>query len=229
MLSIIIPTYNEADNINNLIESIVKCIEHIDSYEILIVDDNSPDKTGEIVREYSKKNPNIKVMVRTKDRGLAKSVVDGYKNAKGDYLLVMDADLSHPPEIIPKLYYKIKEGFDVVVASRLVEGGGTEDWPRTRRLNSFVGTFLCRPLTKVKDPMSGFYIIRKDLFLDFNKIKTEGYKILLEVLVKSKSKKTAEVPFIFRDRTYGNSKLNFMVNLQYVKQLIRLYFWKMIH
>jgi dolichol-phosphate mannosyltransferase len=224
MISIITPTYNEAKNIENLVKKISESLRDIE-YEIVVSDDNSPDGTAKLAKELSKKYP-VNVLVRTKDKGLSPAVVDGFKIAKGDIFGVIDADLSHPPETIPKMLKAMKEtDSDIVVASRLINGGGTEDWPNSRKLTSYIATTLARPLTRIKDPMSGFFILRKEVIKDA-KLTTKGYKILLEILVKGNYKKAVEVPFIFRDRTAGQSKLNLKTNIQYLKQLASLYFYK---
>lgn len=221
MLSIVMPTYNESKNIETLFGLISKSLKGV-KYEIVVVDDNSPDGTSELAKILSKKYP-IRVLDRYKNPGLSESVVDGIKIAKGEFVCVMDADLQHPPEVITKMLNETKN-YDLVVASRLVEGGGTEGWPKERALTSYIATFLARPLTKINDPMSGFFMFRKDK-VDINKIKPCGYKILLEIAVKSGIDKIKEVPFIFKDRTLGTSKLTFKVNILYMKHLISLYYY----
>lgn len=224
MLSIIIPTYNEASNIEKLIKELNSTLSN-EKFEIIVSDDNSPDGTSEIVKKLESKYP-VKLLLRTKDRGLAKSVVDGFKIAKGDFLGVIDADFSHPPSLFKKMIQIIKEkDVDIVVASRLVEGGGTEDWPKSRKLTSYLAGLLAKPITPTKDPMSGYFLIKKEVIEQKNLI-PRGYKILLEILTKGKYKKVEEVPFTFRDRTAGKSKLTLKVNGEYLRQLIHLYWYK---
>ncbi|MBI5397879.1 polyprenol monophosphomannose synthase, partial [Candidatus Woesearchaeota archaeon] len=161
-ISIIVPTYNEAKNIQKLLRQVHASMKQY-PYEILVMDDNSPDKTAAKAKELANKIP-VRPIVRKKDRGLAKSVVDGFKHARGNLLIVMDADLSHPPQILPKLIEKQKRSkADIVVASRLIPGGGTENWPRSRKLTSYVEGVLARPLTQIKDPMSGFFLFNKNV------------------------------------------------------------------
>jgi dolichol-phosphate mannosyltransferase len=154
-------------------------------------------------------------------------VLDGMRRAKGDILVCMDADLSHPPESIPALIHKLKEGADFVFGSRYVEGGSTShDWGFLRWINSRVATLLARPLTNVHDPMAGFFAFRRSTFLagrDFNPV---GYKIGLEFIVKCNCERVVEVPIHFEDRQLGESKLTFRQQLLYIKHLRRLYTFK---
>jgi dolichol-phosphate mannosyltransferase len=224
MITIIVPTYNESKNIHRLIKEVSESMQG-ENFEILVMDDNSPDKTAEKARELESDFP-VRVVVRTQDKGLAKSVVDGFKNAKGDTMLVMDADLSHPPTVIPRMIKRQREtDAEIVVASRLVEGGGTEDWPNSRKLTSYCASLLARPLTNIRDPMSGFFLLKRSVVEDAE-LKPTGYKILLEILVRGNYKKSVEEPFIFRDRTAGESKLNMKVNMQYAAQVFTLYGYK---
>ncbi len=222
MISLVVPTYNEAKNIEEFIKRTASAMNGQD-YEIVIVDDNSPDKTADIAQEFADKY-NVRVIVRYKDKGLANAVMDGIRMTMGDILGVIDADLSHPPELIPQLIEKLNEA-DIVVASRLVDGGGAEGWPKRRKISSFIGTFLARPLMKVKDPMSGFFFLKRKVIEGID-LKPKGYKILLEILVKANYENVKEVPFIFKDRTAGESKLSLAVSLDYLVQLLDLYLFK---
>lgn len=221
MISIITPTYNEANNITRLVREIGKAMKSLE-YEIIVSDDDSPDKTADIAKRLSNEYP-VRVLVRKTNKGLSPAVWNAFKIAKGEVLGVIDADLSHPPHIIPEmLSCMTNNAADLVVASRLIQGGGTEGWPAKRKLTSHVATLLCKPLTKVKDPLSGFFFLKKEVVSDM-KLQTKGYKILLEILVKQNYNKLVEYPFVFRDRTAGKSKLNIKTQLQYVLQLIDLY------
>jgi len=224
MLSIITPTYYEAKNISNLIVRINNSLMGYE-YELIIVDDASLDGTSGIARELSKNYP-LKVILREKRLGLASAVVDGFKIACGDLLCVIDSDLSHPPEIIPEFIKELEtQNADIVVASRAIKDGGTENWPANRRLISYLATLLAKPLTTIKDPMSGFFILKREVIDDI-KLVPKGYKILLEILVKGKYNKVVEYPFIFKNRTTGSSKLNFKIYLESLIHLINLYFYK---
>lgn len=224
MLSVVTPTYNEAKNIKDLTSRINKSLTGI-KYEFIIVDDASPDGTGKIAEKLLRKYP-IKVVYRNGKLGLASAVIDGFKIAQGNLLCVIDSDLSHPPEIIPMLIKLLEtQNADIVVASRLAKGGGIENWPKTRRLISYIGTLLAKPLTNVKDPMSGFFLFKKEVIYNV-KLVPRGYKALLEILVKGKYKKVVEFPFIFKERTVGSSKLNLGACLEFLIQLFYLYFYK---
>ncbi|MBW2995091.1 glycosyltransferase [Candidatus Woesearchaeota archaeon] len=158
-LSIIIPTYNEAENISSLIQDIYK---HVNDAEIVVVDDNSPDGTADIIQSLKKKFKNLKLLIRKEEKGLSSAVLAGFKIASGQNYCVMDADYSHPPEFIPRLRKELDDA-DMIFASRYVKGGGCENWPLLRRFISKFATILARQLTSVKDPMSGFFMLKKHI------------------------------------------------------------------
>ncbi|MEM2506661.1 MAG: glycosyltransferase family 2 protein [Nitrososphaeria archaeon] len=223
-LSIIIPTYNERENIGRLIEMIIESLNGID-FEIIVVDDNSPDGTGEFVEQLSNELANLKVIHRPGKLGLSSAILDGASIAQGYAIGVIDADLQHPPQILKEMFSKILEGYDVVVASRYIKGGGIEGWSFTRKIISKTASFLAHLLLKrcrtVSDPLSGYFMFRKDV-IDGVKFEAKGYKILLEVLEKGRYNKVAEVPYIFRSRKAGESKMKFNEILNYVKLLMKL-------
>ncbi|MBU1201228.1 MAG: polyprenol monophosphomannose synthase [Nanoarchaeota archaeon] len=223
MISIIIPTFNEANNISLLIPKIYDVLDNHYNYEIIVVDDNSPDGTAKVVRRLGKKY-SVRLLLRKNKRGLSSAVIDGFNIAKGDLLCVMDADLSHPPELLSKIILLLNKN-DLVIGSRLVKGGGSESWPIHRKIISWCAQLLARPLTPVKDAMSGFFALKKSVI---NNVKLEayGYKILLEILVVGNYKKVAEVPFTFLNRTFGKSKIGVGVEVEYIKQLAHLYEYK---
>lgn len=226
MISIITPTYNEANNITRLVQEIAKAMKSLE-YEIIVSDDDSPDKTADIAKRLCNEYP-VRVLVRKTNKGLSPAVWDAFKIARGEIFGVIDADLSHPPHIIPEmLSFMTNNNADLVVASRLIQGGGTEGWPAKRKVTSYVATLLCKPLTRVKDPLSGFFFLKKEVVSDM-RLKTKGYKILLEILVKGNCNNFIEYPFIFRDRTAGKSKLNIKTQLQYLSQLKDLYVFRLI-
>jgi dolichol-phosphate mannosyltransferase len=227
MISIITPTYNESKNISRLIKEIAKAMKGID-YTLIVSDDDSPDGTANVARGLAEKYP-VRVLVRNENKGLSQAVWDGFKIAEGDIVGVIDADLSHPPEIIPDMIKAMRErNADMVVASRLVKGGGTEGWPAKRKFNSYWASLLCKPLTTVQDPLSGFFFLKRKVFEGVI-VKTKGYKILLELLVKGNYEKVIEYPFVFRNRTAGESKLNIKTQLQYIAQLNNLYLYSIRH
>lgn len=225
LVSLIIPTLNEKDALKFLFEELKEAILSISYYqfELIIVDDDSTDGTREFVKSVRLPWP-IKLIERN-ERGLATAVLQGFKNANGDILGVMDADLSHPPEIIKKMLKEIEDA-DLIIGSRHIAGGGVEAWPLVRKLFSKFATLLAYPLAKgVTDPLSGFFFIKKSALC--TNLTPVGYKILLEILVKCAPKKIIELPYVFRNRSVGKSKLNWRVTLDYFLHLIRLYKFKL--
>ncbi|MFH1257084.1 MAG: polyprenol monophosphomannose synthase [Candidatus Diapherotrites archaeon] len=225
MVSVVVPTFNEAKNLPVLVERISAALKG-KKFEIIVVDDNSPDGTGAVADRLAKKFPVIAVH-RKQKVDLSSAVIEGFSSAKGDVIGVMDADLSHPPEVIAKLLAPIESGqTDFVVASRLVKGGGAEEWPFHRKLISFFASLLALPLTSVRDPMSGFFFFNKKI-LEGVELKPCGYKICLELLVKTRHKKVVEVPYIFLNRSFGESKLTAKEHVNYLKHVLRLYAFKL--
>jgi len=225
-VTVVVPTYKEAENLPHLIHRLAKVREeHGLDLDVLIMDDNSGDGSAELVA--ARPEDWVKIVVRTTDRGLSPSVLDGMKRATGDILICMDADLSHPPEALPQILRKLEEGADFVIGSRYVQGGSTsDDWGFLRWLNSRVATLLARPLTSARDPMAGFFAFRRSTFAagrDFNPV---GYKIGLEFIVKCGCERVVEVPIHFEDRQLGKSKLTARQQLLYLKHLRRLYTFK---
>lgn len=226
-LSIIVPTLNEKKNIEKLVHRVNKAISNNFKYEVVIVDDNSQDGTYNKIKQLCPKYP-ITPILRKKEKGLASAMIEGFKNSTGNILCVMDADLSHPPEKIPEMIKCIKDNdYDIVVASRNILGGRIKNWPLQRKLISKIGILLAKPLTDVKDCVSGFFMIKKSV-IDGVKLRPKGYKILLEILVKGKYEKIREIPYTFQDRVHGKSKLKTKIILEYLNQIIRLYFYKFL-
>lgn len=220
MLSIIIPTYNEKNNLAELADRLKNAAPEA---EIIIIDDNSPDGTGEFARHLG-----LKVLIRPGREGLASAVLEGFKLAHGDILCVMDADLSHPPEILPEMLRLIRSGSaELVVGSRLVSGGGQADWSFTRRMLSNIARWPARLLTDIKDVTSGFFMVKRAV-IEGSKINPIGYKILLEILAKGKYKKALEIPIIFADRSGSKSKMGLRATGEYLLQLTMLYGDKML-
>lgn len=223
-VSVIIPTYNEKENIKILIPKIFEVFrKNRINGEVIIVDDNSPDGTGDAADQLSKKF-NVKVLHRKGKLGLSSAAVDGFKIASGDILGVVDADFSHPPEVIPKMI-KCLDKADFVVGSRYTKGGGVENWSLKRIIISKGAGFLARGLTNVKDPMSGFFFFRRDVIKD-TKLNPKGFKICLEILVKGDYKNVVEMPYTFAIRKFGESKLNWKEVYNYIKHVISLYWYK---
>jgi dolichol-phosphate mannosyltransferase len=225
-VTVVVPTYKEAENLPHLISRLAKVREeHGLDLDVLIMDDNSRDGSEELIKARSEDW--VTIVVRTSDRGLSPSVLEGMQRGTGDILFCMDADLSHPPEAIPQMIRKLEEGADFVIGSRYVKGGSTsDDWGFFRWLNSRVATLLARPLTSARDPMAGFFAFRRSTFAagrDFNPV---GYKIGLEFIVKCGCERVVEVPIHFEDRQLGKSKLTARQQLLYLKHLRRLYTFK---
>jgi dolichol-phosphate mannosyltransferase len=222
-ISIIIPTYNEKDNIAPLVSRVAQALSGCD-YEILIVDDNSQDGTIEAASALAARYP-VKVLVRRSERGLATAVVHGLRSASGQIIGVMDADLQHPPEVLPDLIKAIRGGADMAVASRYIPGGGCPNWGLSRKIISKVAliiSHLLLPSTRaVKDPLSGFFMFRRQQ-VDTAKLKPIGYKISLEVMLTGQFRNVVEVPYIFEDRSAGKSKLNPGQQIDYLRHLFSL-------
>jgi dolichol-phosphate mannosyltransferase len=225
MISIIIPTYDEAHNIRMIIPTLSKVLssEGIEG-EIIVVDDDSPDGTAKIALELSDRYP-VRVHVCKDERGLSKAVIKGFELAEGDICIVMDADLSHPVEKVPAMVKPILENeCDATVGTRYVAGGGCESWGLLRRVISKSAGLLAKGVTSLSDPTSGFMAIRKSI-INGKPLDPLGWKIVLEVIVKTKPR-VLEVPIIFSDRKEGKSKLGLRAQFDYVHHLWRLYCYK---
>lgn len=230
LVTIVIPTYNESQNILNILKSIGENIPHGIPTQAIVIDDNSPDGTGRIVEQYIQNvkkiaNYTIDIIHRKTKNGLSSAILHGIQHAGGETIVVMDSDFSHPPNIIPKMIDAIKQyHYDIVIASRYITGGTIQGWSLKRKILSKVATLIAKKGLgiKSKDPMSGFFAFKKNLIkeLSFDAI---GYKILLEILVKTKNVRIKEIPYTFHDRKLGESKLNFITILDYLKSVWKLY------
>lgn len=222
-VSIVVPTYNERENIPKLVELLDKYMKNY-SYEIVIVDDNSPDGTAQIAEKLAEKYP-IRVLKRPGKLGLSSAIYDGIRISRGRVVVVMDADLQHPPDAVPRLVEKTKK-CDIVIGSRYVTGGGVENWSFTRRLISIGAILLARTIvpgcSRVKDPVSGFFAVRREILETWGPVEPEGYKVLVEILNRSRNARVCEEPYVFKGREHGVSKLTIKVMLSYVKTLIKL-------
>jgi glycosyltransferase involved in cell wall biosynthesis len=226
-VDVIVPTYNEAENIPELARRLFAiAAKHALELSVLVVDDGSPDGTAEVVRREAAKYPGrLRILERRGERGLAVSVIDGLAQTSAPMVLVMDADLSHRPEEIPALLAPIRGGHaDLLVGSRYIEGGSTEDgWGLLRRLNSSAAVLLARALTPLSDPMSGFFAFSRAVLEKAPHLNPTGYKILLELLVKTRPVRVLEVPIRFEKRGRGKSKLTLREQLLYLRHLGRLH------
>lgn len=219
------PTYNERANIAPLIESLAKYLNGY-TYEILVVDDNSPDGTADAAEALSGKYP-VKVLRRPRKMGVTSAIHDGFKASSGSVIIVMDADFQHPPELVPRLLSRIRY-CDVVVASRYAGGGRIEEWSFIRRAMSMVAVALVRVLVpecrSVKDPVSGFFALWREVLDSWRPVVPGGYKVLVEILATAKPTRVCEEPYVFRARRSGKSKLNTAVVFSFIKLLLKLLF-----
>lgn len=230
-LSIVVPTYNERENLAPLAQRVFAAVDPATS-ELLIIDDDSPDGTAEAARAIGdalrERAPGdhqpLRCIVRKGERGLATAVVAGLREARGERIIVMDADLSHPPERIPDLVAALNDpAVEMAIGSRFVPGGAVDlDWPLHRRLNSLLGRLLARPLTPVRDMMAGFFCVRR-AGLRLSALRPIGYKIALELIVRHRWRRVVEIPIAFTDRAAGKTKLNVGEQLRYLRHLGRLY------
>jgi len=233
--SVIVPAYKEAGNLRPLVTRIFASLSRVDSpipasqVEVIIVDDNSRDGSEEVVQTLQREGYDVRIIVRTTERGLSSAVVRGFQEAQGDNMLCMDADLQHPPEYVPQMLSALSPEKQFVLGTRYGGGVGAidEGWPLYRRIISGGARMLALPLTSASDPMSGFFGIRKESFLKARNLNSQGFKIALDLLVKAQipSDAIAEVPFTFGLRAAGESKLTSKVIMRYLTQLLELYWF----
>ena len=229
-VSIIIPTYNESQNILNILKSIKENLPKNIIAQAVVVDDNSPDHTGKIVENHFKNmkeiaNYTVDVIHRKAKKGLSSAIISGIQHATGDTIVVIDSDFSHPPQVIPKLIEAIKKyQCDMVIASRYITGGKILGWPTRRKIISKIGTTIAKKGLNISstDPMSGFFAFKKTIINELN-FDALGYKILLEILVKTKGVKVKEIPYTFQDRKLGKSKLDHKTIFDFCKSVWKLY------
>ena len=226
-LALVIPTLCEAENIGGLLNSVRSVLDPLNTpYEILVVDDDSPDGTGAVVAAIALDDPRVHLLVRKGERGLSGAILHGWQRTDATVLGVMDADLQHPPELLPELLSAIKDGRDLVIGSRYTAGGDLGQWNPVRKLLSAAAVWvtwpLQRPHLRAKDPMSGFFMVRRRC-LPEGAFQKSGFKLLLEILVRGRIQSVKEVPFAFGLRYRGASKANFKVAWDYGLLLTRLY------
>jgi dolichol-phosphate mannosyltransferase len=224
LLSLVIPTYNESRNIPILLERIARCLSEIPK-EVIVVDDNSPDKTWEIARSLSIQYPWLRVIRRMTERGLSSAVLAGFEVAEGEILAVMDSDLQHDEKALLAFLTSFQNGADIVVGSRKVQGGGIEDWSKIRKFVSWVATLLAKIALpqSVSDPMSGFFALKRNIYESYkHQLNPRGFKILLEFLARTKQCKIEEIGYTFKGRIHGESKLSSKVIFDYIFALYEL-------
>ena len=228
LLSLVIPTYKERDNIENVVNILTRLLDQAipGNYELIVVDDDSPDRTWEVAQSLIPDYPQLRVMRRQEERGLSSAVIRGWQAATGRVLGVIDGDLQHPPEVLTQLLQKIEQGADLALASRHVDGGGVSSWSVIRRFLSrgaqVLGlVILPGVLGRVTDPMSGYFMIRRSAIANVT-LNPVGYKILLEVIGRGQVGEIAEAGYVFRERTEGESKVTWKQYIEYIQHLIRL-------
>ncbi|MGA2560333.1 MAG: polyprenol monophosphomannose synthase [Terracidiphilus sp.] len=230
-LALVIPTLCEAENIGGLINQVRKVLDPLGiRYEILVVDDDSPDATAAVVLALAHEDPRIRLLVRKRARGLSGAILYGWQHTDATILGVMDADLQHPPELLPRLIAAVQNGGDLVIGSRYTPGGDLGQWNPIRKFLSAAAVWVTLPIQpshmRAKDPMSGFFMVRRSC-LPQTALQKSGFKLLLEILVLGHFKSVKEVPFAFGLRYRGASKANFKVAWDYGWLLARLYAGKL--
>ncbi len=227
-LSLILPTYNEKGNIRSIISILTQLLDDVipGKYELIVVDDNSPDLTWEIAAELLPEYSQLRVMRRITEKGLSTAVIRGWQVARGEILGVIDADLQHPPEILLKLLKEMDRGADLAVASRHVEGGGVSEWSWIRRVLSrgaqMLGLMILpETIGRLSDPMSGYFMVRRQSIVG-RVLSPVGYKILIEVAARGKIDWIAEAGYVFCERQSGESKVTWKQYVEYLQHLFRL-------
>lgn len=228
LITIIIPTLNEAENIDLLLKKIlnIRRLSHLD-FDILFVDSASTDGTCDRVIEWQKKAP-VRLLQHDCNIGLAGAVIAGAKYTESMFIVVMDADLSHPPEVIPQLLQPLLDGtHDMVIGSRYIDGGSVPDWPFLRKFSSKIATLPALLFCEVRDPLAGFFAVERQKITGLSG-SVPGFKIGLAILAEfGKDLRVTEIPITFRDRDYGESKMNYWVVFDYLRQLNNLAFNRM--
>jgi dolichol-phosphate mannosyltransferase len=226
--AVVVPTLNEAGNIRTLLDRAVPALGTQSlPWEVLVVDDESIDNTTDIVGEYARTDPRVRLAVRQGQRGLAGAVTYGWTQTDADFLGVIDADLQHPPELLPELLREVLAGADIAIASRYIQAHSMDGWNPVRRLisraSSLASKTVQNPSLKVADAMSGFFVVRRECIEGIS-FQPTGFKLLLEILSKGRIHSVKEIPFKFDVRQHGKSKANIMTAVHYISLLWRLSF-----
>jgi dolichol-phosphate mannosyltransferase len=233
--SLVIPTYNECQNVKSIVEKLTQLLDGSipGNYELILVDDDSPDRTWEVALSLTPEYPQLRVMRREEERGLSTAVIRGWQAARGEVLGVIDADLQHPPETLLQLLAEIQRGADLAAASRHVAEGGVSDWSVVRRFLSrgaqTLGLLILPGVVgRVSDPMSGYFMVRRSCIAG-KTMNPAGYKILIEVLGRGNIRWIGEVGYVFQERQEGESKVTWKQYIDYLRHLLRLRFarWPM--
>lgn len=228
VLSLVIPTFNERENISVLVRQLSERLDPVlgTNYELIIVDDDSPDRTWELATELAAQYPCLRVVRRVGERGLSTAVIRGWQSARGAVLGVIDADLQHPPEVAVSLWNAVHNGSDLAVGSRHLEDGGVSDWSVLRRALSrgaqLIGLIVLPGVVgRISDPMSGYFMVRREAIAGVE-LSPLGYKILIEVLGRGHVHSIREVGYVFRERHEGRSKVSWRLYVEYLRHLVRL-------
>lgn len=226
--SLVVPTYNESANIRGLLDELGLALNGLD-YEIVVVDDDSPDRTWELADRYSADHPRVRVIRRTTERGLATAVIAGWRAAKGRYLAVIDGDGQHPPEAIRRIFDRMAAGdVDLVAGTRKSSGGSTGEWNLWRVFVSWVATMMAKVLFPIRlqglgDPMGGMFCMRREVVRG-KVLSPIGYKIMLEAIIRGRPARMEEVPYTFLERKAGASKMGMKEIFRYLVHLLRMRF-----
>jgi dolichol-phosphate mannosyltransferase len=226
-LALVIPTLREAETLPVVLDRSIAALSSIEiPWEILVVDDNSGDGTAEIVSRFARRDARIRLLVRRSRRGLSGAILHGWRHSSASILGVMDADLQHPPELLPLLLAEILNGRDLAIGSRYAQGSAVGTWNLLRRLVSAASVRLTWPLlpapARPRDPLSGFFLVRRRS-IERIAFRTSGFKLLLEILVRGRVRTVTEVPFVFGKRTSGRSKAGPKIAWDYMRLLAGLY------
>ncbi|MBE9068296.1 glycosyltransferase [Leptolyngbya cf. ectocarpi LEGE 11479] len=228
LLSVVIPTYNEGSNVKSIVSQLTNLLDREipGKYELIFVDDDSPDGTWKVAHNLSHSYPQLRVMRRQQERGLSSAVIRGWQVSRGQVLGVIDGDLQHPPEVLLQMLSAVRGGADLAVASRHVDGGGVSEWSIIRRFLSrgaqLLGLLILPTVVgRVSDPMSGYFMVQRHAIQN-HALNPKGYKILLEVIGRGKINSIAEVGYVFQERTAGESKVTWKQYIDYLHHLVRL-------
>ncbi|TVQ57606.1 MAG: polyprenol monophosphomannose synthase [Spirulina sp. DLM2.Bin59] len=226
--SLILPTYQERDNIPKIVQILTDLLDPVlpGAYELIVVDDDSPDGTWQVAAQLMPAYPQLQVMRRQTEKGLSTAVIRGWQAARGNILGVIDADLQHPPQVLLDLWQEIVRGADLAVGSRHIEGGGVSEWSLARRCLSrgaqILGLLILpEVLGRLSDPMSGYFIVRRGAIAQ-QIMSPVGYKILVEVAARGRIRWIREVGYVFQERARGESKVTWKQYVEYLQHLIQL-------
>jgi dolichol-phosphate mannosyltransferase len=231
-LAVVVPTFNERDNVIPLLEKIEEVLPGV-AWEVVFVDDDSRDGTSAVVTERSRIDPRVRILRRIGRRGLASAVVEGIQSTSTPYVAVIDADMQHDERVLKQMLESLRSGeADLAVGTRYAGDGGVGDWDSRRQTISWVATRLSALAVRanLSDPMSGFFMIRRDAFeASLRQLSQQGYKILLDIVASApKPLRIKEFPYVFRNRQHGESKLDALVSLEYLMLLLDKMFGRFV-